>query len=112
MEAPARSDQGLHVLPTTAWGRWAVGFVAAFIPLAATFVVLMATGPKGETSFTFTPDLIPGILAVASAVAALFAGLVAIVKRHDRSLLTFAAVGIGGMVSFFLIGEFAIPPYD
>ena len=112
MQAPARGDQAMHVLPTAAWGRWAVGFAAAFFPLAALFVVFMLTGPKGATSFTFTPELIPGLLAVASAVAALFTSIVAVVKGHDRSVLTFTAMAIGGMVSFFLIGEFFIPPFD
>lgn len=112
MEAPARGVQGLRVWPTSAWGRWAVGFAAAFFPLVALFAVFIATGPKGETSFTFTPQLIPGLLAVASAVAAVVAGLVATVKGHDRSLLTFVAIAFGGMVSFFLIGEFFIPPFD
>lgn len=112
MESPVRGGQEFRLMPASAWGKLAVGLAAAFFPLLGLFVVLLATGPKGGTTFTFTPQLLPGILAAGSAFAALISGLVAIAIRHERSVLTFAAVAIGAMVTFFLVGEFAIPPYD
>ncbi len=112
METPARKGQELRLLPTSTWGRSAVGLAAAFVPLTGLFIVLLVTGPRGGTTLDFTPQMLPGILAAGSAIGAVVTGLVAVIARHDRSLLTFAALGIGAMVSFFLVGEFAIPPYD
>lgn len=112
MDAPARRGQELHVLPTTAWGKWAVGFAVAFIVLLGVFLVLLATGPQGAATLAFTPQIIPGVLAAACAVAALITGLFATIYRQERSLLNFAATGIGVLVTVFVVGEFAIPPYD
>lgn len=112
MEAPAQRGQDLQMLPTTAWGKWAVGFAAGFIVLLGVFIALLATGPQGAATLTFTPRLVPGLLAVACAVAALITSLVATVYRQERSLLNFAATGIGFLVTVFVVGEFAIPPYD
>ena len=112
MEAPARPRQELHVLPMTAWGKWAVGFAAAFFVLLGVFVVVLLTGPQGAATLTFTPQLIPGLLAVGCAVAALITGLIGTIYRQERSLLSFAATGVGFLVTVFVVGEFAIPPYD
>lgn len=112
MDTQVKGGQELRLLPTTAWGRWAIGFAGAFFPLAAVFVVILATGPSGGAALSLEPRLIPGILAAASAAAALVTGLVAIIARHERSLLAFAAAGLGAAVTFFLVGEFLIPPYD
>ena len=112
METQVKGGQELRMVPTTAWGRWAIGFALAVFPLSGVFLVLLATGPSGGTTLSFEPRLIPGLLAAISAMAALVTGLVAIIRRHERSLLTFAATGLGVMVTFFLVGEFLIPPYD
>lgn len=104
--------QELRLLPTTAWGKWAVGFAAAFVPLLVLFVVLLSTGPQGGTRLTFTPRLIPGLLAAGCMAAALTSGLIGLVFRGERSVLAALATGIGAMVTLFLVGEFAIPPYD
>lgn len=112
MLAPARGGQELHILPTTGWGRWAAGFAAAFVVLFGVFFVFLLTGPQGATTFTFTPQLIPGVLAAACAVAAVATGVFGIAARGERSLVAFAATGIGLLVTVFVIGEFAIPPYD
>lgn len=100
------------MLPTTAWGRSAIGLAAAFIVLFAVFFVLMLTGPRGGETFTFSPQLIPGILAVVCAVGALVTGLIGIVFRHERSFVAIAATGIGFLASGFVVGEFLIPPFD
>lgn len=112
MASPVRQGQEVRIIPTTAWGKWACGFAVGFIVLFVVFFVFMLTGPRGETTFTFTPDLIPGLLAVASAVAALVTGLFAIVLRGERSILAFAATAIGFAATFMVVGEFFIPPFD
>lgn len=112
MEVPARGGQPLSLLPTTAWGKWAVGFAVAFVPMLVLFLIFMLTGPRGGTTLDFTPRLIPGLLAAGCMVAALVTGLIGVIFRHERSVLVFASAAMGAAVTMFLVGEFAIPPYD
>lgn len=110
MEVPARGGQGLHLWPTTAWGRSAVGFAAAFVVLMAAFLILVASGQRGGATLSSNLTLaIPGLLAAASGVVALVTGLIGIFFRHERSMLAFVATVIGALVTVFVVGEFAFP---
>lgn len=112
MEAPARGSEELHLAPTTVWGKVAVGAAGLFVPLAVLFVMLLVTGPQGGTTFSFSPRLIPGIVAGMCAVTALATGLTGVLFRRERSLFALVATALGFFVTAFLVGEFAIPPYD
>lgn len=112
MEAPARGRQELHLWPVTVWGKLAIASAGAFVPLVALFISLLVTGPQGGTTFNFTPRMIPGLLAAGCAAGALATGLIGVVFKQERSLFALVATAIGFFVTAFLVGEFAVPPYD
>ncbi len=42
-------------------------------------------------------------------VAAFIAGLAAVIKQRDRSLLVYTATAVGALFTLFLLGEFILP---
>ena len=108
--APSQSlRQRLFSRPSTRLGWWAVG-------LAATFVILMIIN---STVFFNLPEqvgwrrtLLPfyGIFMLLCGLAAGVVGLMAIIRRHERSWLVWLLpLLVGLFVIFLLLGEFLVP---
>ena len=100
----------ISLKPKTTMGKWSTGLIIAFFLFVAVFLILVASGQRGDdTFFSFTALTIPGLLAGVSAVSALVTGIVSIVKGRERSVLVFLATAIGLYLLILLLGEILFP---
>ena len=111
------SGQSTRLLPGTSLGAWTLGLVVLmpvlFIIGSSLAGSLYESIPAGTTilaDIEARPFLALSMLAgMAAGVAAFVVGLLAILKRNDRTLLVYAATVIGGLTILFLLGELAFP---
>ena len=111
-DSPGSSGRGHRFLspPATRLGRWAVG-------LGATFVVLFLIN-----SFVFMPStsdapwrhiVLPfyGLFMAACGLASGVAGLIAVIRKHERSWMVWLTLLPGALMLFLILGEFLGPPH-
>ena|SRR3972149_308976 len=92
--------------PKTTLGKWSTGLIIAFFLFVAVFLILVASGQRGDDTIFANLTLgIPGMLAGVSAVSALVTGLIGIVKSKERSFLVILATVIGFYLLIMLLGE-------
>jgi hypothetical protein len=101
------SSSVLH-RPGTQLGWWAVGLAAAFVVLSiintAVFMRLSEDVPCRQT-------LLPiyGIFMMLCGLAAGGVGLIAIIRKHERSWLVWLALLFGAFALLSVLGEFLVP---
>ena len=101
-----RTD-GPKFAPESTAGKWSVGLFFSFTVAIAVFVV-NASARAGTWEPAFLANLemtIPLLVATASALGSLAAGLVSTVKVGDRSTAVILVTAISGMVTLFFAGE-------
>ena len=97
-------------MPKTRLGKWSVGLIIAFFVFFMLFQILITSGQRGGATFFSNPLLaVPILIAGICGVSALFAGIIGIIKRRERSVLVFLATVIGFFVLFFVLGEILFP---
>lgn len=97
--------------PSTDLGRWSVRLAGLFIILfAINSAVLMPLG-QNPANEEWTHRYLPfyGIFMLLCGLAAGVIGLIAIVRRHERSWMVWLTVLPAAFVLFLLLGEFLIP---
>jgi len=100
----------VHFKPKTKLGRCSAWLIVAFAIFFGSLQALIASGQRGgDTFFSNLVLAIPGLLAVASGIAAFVTGLISITKRKERAVAVYLAVAIGFVVLTFVIGEIAFP---
>ena len=112
--AERSSTRGFRArLPETKLGKWSMWLAAAFVVL---FVVNMAAvaifgrsndAVLNEFSRTYMPNF--GIAMVLVGLSSGIVGLVAILKKQERSVVTLLALLPGLFVAILLFGEFLVP---
>ena len=106
-----------RIMPATTAGKWSVG-AAIVMPLM--FVIgtsftnsLYSSIPAGDTilaDIAARPALALTMLAgMGAGISALIAGLVAIIRQKERSVLVFISSSIGALLVLFLAGEILFP---
>ena len=109
--------QSFKIIPISLLGKWSVGFIIVmplfFIAGMSFADSLYKSVPSGETilddiikrpalSLTMLAGMLSGILGFIS-------GLMAIIRKKDRSVLVYISSIIGALFVIFLIGEFLFP---
>ena len=90
--------------PTTRLGQWAVGLMVTFIIL---FILNSAVMMNLPENLRWQPALIAyGFAMLLCGFAAGVAGLIAVIKRNERSWLVWVTVLPMVFVLFLVIGEF------
>jgi hypothetical protein len=79
-------------------------FVAMFVINSAVFMRLPGNAPWQHRVLPFY-----GILMMLCGLAAGVIGLIAIIRKHERSWLVWLALLPGAFVLFLLLGEFLVP---
>ena len=99
------------IFPKTRLGKWSVGLIIAFFLLLAAggTVVSVFSQEGGETFLDNLWISAPMLSGAGSAIAALFAGIVAIWKQKERAILVFLSSLIGLLVLWFVLGEILVP---
>lgn len=94
--------------PSTKPGWWAVGLAIAFIVInivnSAIFMRLSLGVPWRQTILPYY-----GIIMMLCGLAALVVGLLAIIRKHERSWLVWLALLPGVFALLFVLGEFLLP---
>jgi len=89
-------------------GWWAVGLAAAYILMmflnSSVFMRLPVEVAWRQTILPFY-----GIFMILCGLASGVVGLVAVLRKHERSWLVWLSLFIGISVLFFVLGEFLIP---
>jgi hypothetical protein len=100
--------RGFLSTPSTKLGRWSVGLAATFVVLfiinSAVFMRLTQEAPWQHTILPFY-----GIAMLLCGLGAGIAGLIAVIRRHERSWLVWLTMLPGVLVMFLLLGEFLVP---
>ena len=97
-------------MPKTKAGKWAVSMAGAFIVLLLVFYGIVISGQRGgETYFSNLALAIPITLAGVCAVAGLVVGLIAVIRKRERSGLVYVAIVIGALVTLWTAAEIIFP---
>ena len=102
----------MKILPVTKLGKLASLCMAGFVVLFL-FVSVVVVGIYGQQGGqTFADNLyisVPMLSALVLAVAALVLGVISVALRKERALLVFAIIGLGLLITTFVIGELVVP---
>jgi hypothetical protein len=99
---------GFFARPSTKLGWWSAWLLAAFVVMSVinttVFMPSIVVIPWRQTILPFY-----GIGMLACGLAAGIVGLIAIIRRHERSWLVWLPLVGGLWVVLFLLGEFLVP---
>ncbi|MHB8606189.1 MAG: hypothetical protein ACYDCK_13145 [Thermoplasmatota archaeon] len=99
-----------HILPSTRVGRASAGLLAAAVATFILVQLIVASGQRGGD--TFLDNLWISVPALAAGVAGIAAGIVgalAVLRKHERGGLVFAAIAIATVILVFVAGELVVP---
>lgn len=97
-------------LPKTVLGKVSIAFASGFFLALGTLMFFGAMGETGGDALSDNYKLaVPGVTAAICGLMILPAGLWSVIKQRERAVLVFMALGIGLLVSFFVIGELVVP---
>ncbi len=96
--------------PATRPGRWAVGLMAAFVVM---FLINGAVFMQLSTSSWWQQNIMPfyGVLMVLCGMASGIVGLIAVIRKHERSWLVWLTILPLVFMLFLVLGEFLGPPH-
>ncbi len=94
--------------PRTRLGWWAIGLGLGtlLLPLLARLVSALLTALSGGMQVAVG---VFGLLMVLCGIAGGIIGLIAVIRRHERSILVWAAILVGLSNLLLLGGEFLVP---
>jgi hypothetical protein len=103
-----RSDSSFWRRPVTRLGWWAVGLLIAYVVMS---VINSAVFMRLPEDISWRKTLLPfyGILMLLCGLAAGIVGLIALIRKQERSWLVWLSLLPGVSVLFMLLGEFLIP---
>jgi hypothetical protein len=98
------------VLPSSGSGRSSVGLAVASLLALGLFFAMVSSGQGGGDSLLDNWLLTGPIVFVAvGGIAGLMAGLLALLRSHERGLLVVLPILWGLVVTLFIVGELANP---
>jgi hypothetical protein len=103
-----RSNSSFWRRPGTRLGWWAVGLLIAYVVMS---VINSAVFMRLPEDISWRQTLLPfyGILMLLCGLAAGIVGLIALIRKQERSWLVWLSLLPGVSVLFMLLGEFLIP---
>jgi hypothetical protein len=107
--AHAGVHRGTRAAPESRTGKWTVALATASLAGIVLSAVGFATGVVTSASSFSDNWLLTawGAAVLATAVASVVAGALAIVRRHDRAWTVFLATGLGLVVTTVMLNEVA-----
>lgn len=109
MSTPSSVSHGRHWWPDSSLGRRAILFAGLSVTGIVLLVLSFAVGVEPADSYTDSwPQLVWGAGIWACAVTAFVAGVVAIVRHHERSWLLVLATALGLLPVVLLLSEIAL----
>jgi hypothetical protein len=107
----ATSNSSFVQRPASPLGWWAVGLLAVFLVMFLVNTFIFVPTSQAVSNPWWRQALLPfyGIFMMLCGLAAGITGLVAIIKKHERSWLVWLAILPGVFVLFLWLGEFLVP---
>ncbi len=100
----------VYFAPKSKLGKISLILIIAFIAGFIIMQILIALGMRGgETFFSNIPLALTGITTALLGIGSFVTGLISIITKKERSILTFVSTLIGFLVLFFVAGEFISP---
>jgi len=107
---PGSTDRrpGFLSTPSTKLGWWSVALAATF---AALFIINATVFMPSTVEVPWRQAVLPfyGIVMMACGLAAGIVGLIAVIRRQERSWMVWLTMVPGLFVIFFVLGEFLVP---
>lgn len=105
-----RGKRKITFMPKTYLGKWTVGLIISFLSFLGVFFMFVHLGERGgDTIFSNLKLLISYSLAVISAVASFFTGIITTFKNKERSILVFLCMIVGFLVLLWILAEILFP---
>ena len=106
-----RSRSFLLQHPGTKLGWWAVGLTATFVVLFVINSAVFMPASQGATNARWRQILLPfyGIFMILCGLGGGVVGLIALIRKRERSWLVWLTILPGAFVLFLLLGEFLVP---
>jgi hypothetical protein len=97
--------------PATRLGQWAAGLLILFLVLWIINSALVMRFGQDPASEGWTSTYLPyyGIFMLLCGLASGVVGLIAVIRKRERSWMVLLAILPGALMVFFLLGEFLIP---
>ncbi len=94
--------------PSTRLGWWSVGLAATF---AVLFIINSTVFMPSTVEVPWRQVVLPfyGIAMLSCGLAVGIVGLIAMIRRHERSWLVWLTMLLGLMVLFFVLDQFLVP---
>ena len=97
-------------IPKTHLGKWSVGLIISFLFFLGVFFIFVNSGETGgDTIFSNLKLLIPYSIAVISAVASFFTGIISVFKNKEKSVFVFLSIILGFLVLLWILAEVLFP---
>jgi len=105
------STSSLWRRPNTLLGWWAVGLLAAFVVMFIINSVVFVPTSQGASTAWWRQALLPfyGIFMLLCGLAAGVVGLIALIRKDERSWLVWLTILSCMFVIFLVLGEFLLP---
>ena len=97
--------------PSTRLGWWAVSLAGAFVVMFIINSTVFMPAYQDASSELWRHNLLPfyGIFMMLCALAAGIVGLIAVIRKHERSWLVWLTILPGAFALFLLLGELLVP---
>jgi hypothetical protein len=107
----ALSRSSMWRRPVTRLGWWAVGLAAVFLGMFIINSAVFMPAYQDPSNDWWRQAFLPfyGIFMVLCGLAAGIVGLIAVIRKHERSWLVWLTILPGAFVLFLLLGEFLVP---
>lgn len=105
---PWQTHHDMHWSPETRMGRWATSLAGVALGGTVASAIAFSLGMEHADSFTDKPLLtLAGLAILASGATSAVTGLLALVRRHDRSWLVLSATGVGVLITALMLQQVA-----
>ena len=108
MSTTRLQPHGMHWVPETHLGTWALSLAGLAVGGTAALTVAFAAGLEPADSFTDSWFLaVAGVAILSSAAASVVTGIIALARGHDRSWLVVSATGLSVLVAALMLQQVA-----
>ena len=105
---PMHTRRGMRWAPETRLGRWALSLAGLALGGTVALAIAFAAGLDSAESFTDNWILsAAGVAIRACAAASAVTGLMAMIRRHDRSWWVVSATGVGVLLTALTLQQVA-----
>ncbi len=100
----------INLMPISSLGKWSFWLFIALLLFFVVFQILDLSGQSGGETFLDNLFIsVPMFIASASGILAFFTGIIAIIKKKERSIFVYISTLVGLFVLWFIIGEILLP---